>query len=240
VIDATGTSLDLSKLNGLPDTQSSTTTWLQVNQDRPSEAEWKTWKKANSIWSNPDGHLHTPLGPWLYPRSRQRQQHFAYHHRRRLYIRVGKTTYQVCTPTRDSGEYRIHPRVRQYATIKFDAKPVSVTVSQRHPDYWCVNPEMSPIVLDVHHHGNETFEAFVNTLKPWEIDVLRMTTMHVDPNALCEALSRGLRAASDGSVRFLTQGAFGWALSTDQGIQAAFADESRDNNYFSKKGTTRS
>ena len=67
----------------------------------------------------------------------------------------------------------------------------------------------------------ETFEAFINTLEPWEIDVLRMTTMHADPNATCEALSYGLRAASDGSVRFLTQGSFGWTLSTDHGIQAA-------------------
>jgi hypothetical protein len=51
--------------------------------------------------------------------------------------------------------------------------------------------------------------------------MLQMTTMHTDPNATCEALSHGLRAASDGSVRFLTQGSFGWTLSTDQGIQAA-------------------
>jgi hypothetical protein len=45
--------------------------------------------------------------------------------------------------------------------------------------------------------------------------------MHVDPNALCEALSHGFRAASDGSVRFMTQGAFGWVPSTDHGVQAA-------------------
>ena len=48
-----------------------------------------------------------------------------------------------------------------------------------------------------------------------------MTTMHVDPNALCVALSHGFRAASDGSVRLQSQGSFGWVLSTDQGIQVA-------------------
>ena len=45
--------------------------------------------------------------------------------------------------------------------------------------------------------------------------------MHVDPNALCVALSHGFRAASDGSVRLQSQGSFGWVLSTDQGIQVA-------------------
>ena len=48
-----------------------------------------------------------------------------------------------------------------------------------------------------------------------------MTAMHGDPNTVCNALSHGLRAASDGSVRFLTQGAFGWVLSMDQGVQTA-------------------
>ena len=68
----------------------------------------------------------------------------------------------------------------------------------------------------------ETFDDFVNTLAPWEIDILRMTKMHLDPNATCEALSsHGLRAASDGSVRLSTQGAFGWALNTGDGFQVA-------------------
>ena len=61
----------------------------------------------------------------------------------------------------------------------------------------------------------------MSTLHPQEIEVLRMTTMHTDPNALCEALSHGLQTASDGSVRCETQGAFGWAFSTDQGVQVA-------------------
>ncbi len=98
---------------------------------------------------------------------------------------------------------------------------MSVTASLRNPDYCRVNPLNSPIVAVANPDRNGTFDAFVNTLEPWEIDVLHMTTLNVDPNALCKALSRGLRAASDGLVRFLSQGAFGWALSTAQGIQAA-------------------
>jgi hypothetical protein len=111
--DATDTQLDASKLSGLPSTTSSTTTWLHVNQDRPSEAEWKLWRRANRLWSSQDGVLLRPLGVWLHPRSQQRQQHFAYHRQRRLYLRVGVNTYQVCKPTRNPGEYRFTARVRR-------------------------------------------------------------------------------------------------------------------------------
>jgi exonuclease III len=219
--DATGQRLDQSKLRGIPNSTSSTTTWLHVSQERPSEEVWTLWRKANLIWSQHNGTLHQPLGQWLLPRAQQRQQHFAYLRHRRLYIRVGSTQYQVCTPTINPGEFRFHTRVRQYSTIKSDAHPVLVTVSGFHPDHWQVNPITHPIQIITPPARAETFAAFVDTLEPWEIDVLRMTTLNVDPNAICAALSHGLRAASDGSVRFLTQGAFGWALSTDQGIQAA-------------------
>ncbi len=209
--DATGKALDPSKLAGNPTAQSSTTTWLQVNQDRPSELEWTLWRRANQLWSTSTGYLHTQLGSWLHPRSRQRQQHFAYLRKRRLYIRIDSSTYQ-----------RLHPRLRQYAQIKNDAcHPVEVKTSLNNPDYWILNQVVHPHSDSVPTERAETFEAYVNTLEAWEIDILRMTTMHTDPNALCKALSHGLRAAYDGSVRFETQGAFGWALSTDQGVQAA-------------------
>jgi hypothetical protein len=219
--DATGHTLDPSKLSGTPISSSSTTTWLHVNQDRPSSEIWTLWNKANRIWSHHDGTLHNPLGQWLVPRKSQRQQHFAYLRHRILYIRVGPDTYQVCKPTVISGFFRFHTRVRQYRTINSEATPVLVTIATSNPDHWQVHPTFYPPVPIILPARAETFPAFVATLDPWEIDVLRMTTMHVDPNALCVALSHGLRAASDGSVRFLTQGAFGWALSTDQGIQAA-------------------
>ena len=219
--DATGQTLDPSKLHGNPNSNSSTTTWLHVHQERPSEEIWTLWRKANLLWSHHDGTVHTPLEEWLLPRKDQRQQHFAYLRHRRLYLRVGKHEYQVCTPTLIPGEFRFHTRVRQYRQIKSDAHPVHVTVSTANPDHWRVAPVYHPIITIPPPDRAETFDAFVDTLEPWEIDVLRMTTMHVDPNALCYALSNGLRAASDGSVRFLTQGAFGWALSTAQGIQAA-------------------
>jgi hypothetical protein len=198
ITDATGTHLDQSKLHGIPDAKSSTTTWIHVHQDRPSEDEWKLWKKANRIWSTIHGELHTAMGRWLHPRPSQRQQYFAYLHRnRRLYIRVDEMQYQVCTPTINPGEFRFRPRIRTYASIKATpAHPVHVTASRLKPDYWQIHPVMSDILPQILHNRAQPFEAFINTLQPWEIDVLRMTTLNSHPNEICEALFHGLRAAS--------------------------------------------
>ncbi len=100
---------------------------------------------------------------------------------------------------------------------------MAAAASRLNPDNWQVHPVSHPNIgdLPVALTRAVTFNDFVNTLDPWEIDVLRMTTLRVDPNSLCDSLSHGLRAASDGSVRFTTQGAFGWVLCTDQGLQAA-------------------
>jgi len=183
ITDATGTHLDQSKLHGIPDAQSSTTTWIHVHQDRPSEDEWKLWKKANRIWSTIHGELHTAMGRWLHPRPSQCQQYFAYLHRnRRLYIRVDEMQYQVCTPTINPGEFRFRPRIRTYASIKAAAHPVHVTASRLNPDYWQIHPVMSDIPPQILHNRAQTFKAFINTLQPWEIDVLRMTTLNSHPN----------------------------------------------------------
>ena len=73
--DASDERLDQSKLHGVFNVKSSTNKWLQFNQDRPSEEEWKLWRNANLLWSNRDGTLHTSLKDCLYPRAQQRQQH---------------------------------------------------------------------------------------------------------------------------------------------------------------------
>ena len=58
---ASGDALDSSKLVGQALLQSRRTRWIHVNQDRPSEAEWALWRRANLLWTTADGQLHTPL-----------------------------------------------------------------------------------------------------------------------------------------------------------------------------------
>ena len=109
--DTTGTQLDAAKLAGTPSVKCSTTTWLHVNQDRPSEDKWKLWKRANKLWSSQTGMLYAPIGAWLHNGRCQRQQHFAYLRKRQLYVCVCSTQYQVCVPTQLPGEFRLYPRI---------------------------------------------------------------------------------------------------------------------------------
>lgn len=73
--------LDRCKMRERPNDQSYTTACIQINQERPSEVEWKLWRKANLLWSNASGKFDMYLGHgWLVSRPRKQQQHFAYLH----------------------------------------------------------------------------------------------------------------------------------------------------------------
>lgn len=58
-----------------------------------------------------------------------------------------------------------------------------------------------------------TFSSFIDSLDPWENDLLRNTRMNVDPRLAVLELQNNFLAGSDGSSKFQTQGAFGWVVS---------------------------
>lgn len=66
-----------------------------------------------------------------------------------------------------------------------------------------------------------TFSEFVNSLPPWDIDLLRHTVLFVDPRMTCFSLQPQFFAGCDGSAEFGNQGAFGWTVSTYLEEQAA-------------------
>jgi hypothetical protein len=82
-----GLTLNNSKLHGCPSLQSSRTRWVSINQDKPSDREWRLWRKANLLWANAQGTLHHPLMSWILPIHEQRFQHFAYRSRNTLWTR---------------------------------------------------------------------------------------------------------------------------------------------------------
>lgn len=73
-------------------------------------------------------------------------------------------------------------------------------------------PQITPV---------NTFAGFVGSLQPWEQELLQHTEYTSEPFDFCSDLQPHLRAVSDGSVRHETQGAFGWALRNEQGVNAA-------------------
>ena len=58
-----GLSIDPHLLHGLPSAYSSRSALLSIHQERPSETEWKLWRRVNLLWSTLAGSLRQPLGP---------------------------------------------------------------------------------------------------------------------------------------------------------------------------------
>ena len=83
-----------------------------------------------------------------------------------------------------------------------------------------------------------TFNEFIDTLPEWEQELLSHTQMTTDAFAVGVALEHGIRAVSDGSEWFKTQGSFGWMLSSDLGERLASgmgpASGQRPNSYRSE------
>ena len=66
-----------------------------------------------------------------------------------------------------------------------------------------------------------TFEEFIDTLEPWEKDLLQHHDLSPDPHTVSLELQTQFFAGSDGSEKYGDQGAFGWAISTAFGERMA-------------------
>ncbi|KAI2512751.1 hypothetical protein MHU86_1539 [Fragilaria crotonensis] len=214
-----GLQLDMSKREGQFSLYSSVTQCVRVNQDRPSDAEWKLWKKANTLWSDATGKLYQPLGSWKLPRRAQRQRHFAYSFGSRLAIRM-HGSYHIYK----RGHQRYHTRTNTaipFDDLPIDAHPTDVSYHITQ-DAWSPNLAQSGrYVSPPPPQVCATFDEFIRSLDSWEVDLLYHTTMLADPYTLCTMLTPGFCAVSDGSVRYNTQGSFGWALSASDGTRVA-------------------
>jgi exonuclease III len=219
-----GHDLDPCFVQGQRSLYSSSTRWHTVNQERPSEKEWRLWQSAQALWSNPQGKLNLPLGAWLLPLSGLRVQFFAYKYRRSLFIRTASDQYEVF---RQHGIHSFRPSssspARPYTSLPDDARPVEVELCSTSGLWQLLglpSPRFhSPIIPP---SATATFDLFINTLSPWEIDLLQQVTLVVDPFSLCLELTPGFRAVSDGSVKNRTHGSFGWVISSLEGQRLAY------------------
>jgi hypothetical protein len=213
-----GLQLDLSKRKGHPSLVSSVTQYIRVHQDRPTDKEWRLWKKTNLLWSDVHGNLTTPFGSWMQTSQDQRQRHFAYQFGSRLALRM-HTKYHIYK--------RKHHHYKSTGVIvSFEDLPSNAhaTDAQYHPttDTW--SPKLhqyGPYVRPPPCRVPATFDEYIQTLDAWELDLLFHTRLSMDPFSVCDALAHGIRAVSDGSVRYNTQGSFGWVLSAQDGERTA-------------------
>ncbi|KAI2499204.1 hypothetical protein MHU86_15302 [Fragilaria crotonensis] len=145
-----------------------------------------------------------------------RFQFFAYTYRRSLFVRIEDGHYKVF---RHQGHNLFRPAstspTRSYSQLPPRARPAEVQASFLHSK-WKLLGTPSPHLRHsfIPPSATATFDLYVNTLEPWEIDLLRQVTLEVDPYSLCLELTPGFRAVSDGSAKFQTNGSFGWVVST--------------------------
>lgn len=66
-----------------------------------------------------------------------------------------------------------------------------------------------------------TFTQYIQQQAPWEIELLTHIMMEDDAFTVAWKLSFGIRGVSNGFVWIKVLGAFGWALTNDQGNHVA-------------------
>jgi hypothetical protein len=213
-----GKLLDIGKLNGEPSLISSRSLWMAVKQDNPSAAEWRLWRKANSIWSTENGILRQPLGDWLQDLKQRRIQHFAYRAHNILFIR-SRHGYIKCRSL-SFNRYKETGTTVSMESIPQQAEPVEATASGLYE--WIITyiTKVSPI-LTRQQHQVTSFDDFVSTLDAWEYDLLRHSTLFTDAFTISDDLGMSFAAGSDGSEKHGTDGAFGWMISNTSGGRAA-------------------
>jgi hypothetical protein len=213
-----GKYLDNGKLKGAPSLSSSHSRWKAVKQDKPSEAEWRLWQKANHLWSTDDGTLRQPLGYWLQDLSKRRIIHFAYRDRTKLFIRSSHN-YISCRAF-SLNRYQETGQTVHLEQIPSHAEPVDA-VSTR-PFVWAIThvTKLSPLA-HFRQQAVTSFEDYLLTLEAWEYDLLRHSDLFADAFTISDDLKTWFVAGSDGSEKYGKEGAFGWMISNTSGERSA-------------------
>lgn len=212
-----GDRLDIIKLHGEFSLISSRTIQTFIHQERPSHKEWLLWEKANRLWSDGNGRLHTPLGAWIRDIDHMHQEHFAYATETTLWwVRQAQHSAKCFRLADDTYQETTTVETRQ--DISRHAAPVDIIFQP--PDIWRIKYWSRYQVTRI-PTPPQSLEIFFAQLDPWEAELLEHTSLAADPRSIVEALEQGLVAVSDGSEWSQTQGSFGWAMSNNFGERVA-------------------
>ena len=206
----TGKYLDQAKVAGRLSLLLGTTStkWLKVYQESPSESEWRVWKRANRLWSTAEGKMIKPLGPWLQSVNDSRIQCAAYGYQDCIAIRSG-TEYAICQKRAD-GYFQPTGRTVIVKLMPTSAVPVDV---EEHGDQDWKLLKRTQVLARPNTVCPQSFPEYIDSLPAWEVDLLRHTDLFVDPRMTCFSLLPQFFAGCDGSAKFGTHGAYGWTIS---------------------------
>jgi hypothetical protein len=164
---ANGKFIDTAILQGHRTILSSVSRWHKTNQARPSAESWTQWTRVCRIWSRRNGSLFSPLTLWLVPGSQLRRSWPCYFDYRRkfLYIRKDQCFLQLVLydgSFLEGIEVQWNPNDYCYPV---EAVPCANTC-------WQVIHPIHPIIDSEPPFIPETFPELINTLDPWEQEML--------------------------------------------------------------------
>jgi hypothetical protein len=215
-----GLHLDQAMLYGHVNELSNRTNLHHFKQGKPQKLVWNLWYKANCIWSN-GVTLKQPLGPpGLVTNASQRQQSKAYynHPNRSLYLRTASNSFH---------QYPLSGNLIQTSTSlhPVDQFPLTALPTLIEAQYhWIPNAEIPTLYLAPSgptpgvHLENSLLLLFPYGNHLCSILPFSSSTTHLHLQFM---IAKPFSCTSDGSVQFLRERSFSWALSLNDGHKLA-------------------
>jgi hypothetical protein len=218
---ANGKFIDTAISQGHRTSLSGFSCWHKTNQAQPSSESWMQWNHVCRIWSHCDGSLFSPFTLWLVPGLQLRRSwpcYFDYQDQHFLQLALYDDSFI------EGIEVEWSPNNHCYLV---EATPCA--------HIWYVTQPILPIIDSVSPFIPATFPELINTLEPWEQEMLQHLTFHVPPFQLIQELLDWAKTseAKDTSTNiwqmlFVSDGSelhkkmsSGWVLSTPTGTWLA-------------------
>ena len=212
-----GTHLDGHMLRGNLHFSSSFSRLLHINQDRPSNHIWNLWRRANRLWSTPNGLLKQKLGKWLLsPHEQRRQWTWYYDSRQHTLWQKHKMALpqQYVEHFTDSHHTCPHVpslQVTSFKHISAQAEPIRPTFT-RSQIHLTVTPHKVPPPSPL--PATQTIQQQLQPKIPLYNHWYHPQHFHLTsvPQLMHSALHGELFTASDGSAPTATHGSYGFVI----------------------------
>ena len=182
------------------------------NQAQPNVKARQTWKKFLLRFAHPNRQWKSHLEEWIvtHGQCRRRPQWIYDPRLDQLYQRQQQQHYSLCATGRDGKYYLTEAGSDAYTTPPQDAYPVDAVLNATTVYITAMpSPEIIP---SIRRYGS--FTEYINTLEPWEYQLLQNARMCETAERTMELLNDGaeLFISSDGSVIENKYGSFGFTI----------------------------
>jgi hypothetical protein len=188
------------------------------NQAKPNRTALNTWKRFLLTVADPARNLYQPLGVWFceYTECRRRPTWVYQEATGELYYRVGPRTEYIRCEKVGGGYHRV-PDAGEQETVTPPQGALPAVVRTRGQELQVLT-QLSYVAPSV--VAPTTFQQYVESLEPWEYQLLRSIQLHIPPTAIMDYINNHeeLYVASDGSVQEKSRATFGLLIDKPNSI----------------------